>query len=85
MATSEEIEELLIEKFKELPVDENIDVKAVANELAGHPMSDIAFVIREAGRLAVKGNMDVISKGCFVGALGLLPKKKEHPKIGFGN
>ena len=85
MTTSEEIEELLIEKFKELPVDENIDVKAVANELAGHPMSDIAFVIREAGRLAVKGNMDVISKGCFVGALGLLPKKKEHPKIGFGN
>lgn len=85
MATSEEIEALLIAKFKELPVDESVDVKAVAKELTGHPMSDIAFVIREAGRIAVKGNLDAISNECLFGAIAALPKKKERNKIGFGN
>ena len=85
MANSEEIEALLKFKFTDLPVDETVDTIKIAKELDGHPMSDITFVLREAGRFAVKRNLNLISDSCFTDALNLLPKKKERPKIGFVN
>ena len=85
MANSEEIEALLKFKFTDLPVDETVDTSKIAKELDGHPMSDITFVLREAGRFAVKRNLNLISDSCFTDALNLLPKKKERPKIGFVN
>ncbi len=46
-------------------------------------MSDINFVLKEAGRFAVKRNLDKINNECFESAINLLPKKKEDKKIGF--
>lgn len=83
MASAEEISALLKEKFKELPVDESVDIAKIANDLAGHPMSDIAFVLKEAGRFAVKRKLDVINAECFADAMNLFPKKKEKVKMGF--
>ncbi len=85
MANAEEIESLLKSKFKELPIDETVNMSKIAQDLDGHPMSDITFVLREAGRLAVKKNLEFISDDCFSDAVGLLPKKKKQPKIGFAN
>lgn len=85
MATAKEIESLLLSKFKELPIDEDVHPAYIAQALDGHPMSDITFVLREAGRFAVKRNADKIDAACFENALNLLPKKKEKAKIGFVN
>lgn len=85
MASADEIAALLKERFSELPVDETVDVDKIAKSLDGHPMSDVAFVLREAGRFAVKSNLDYISSECLDEAVNLLPKKKEHNRIGFAN
>ena len=85
MANTEEIEALLNHRFTELPVDETVDTHKIAKALDGHPMSDVTFVLREAGRFAVKRNLEHMSQECFDDALNLLPKKKEKAKIGFTN
>lgn len=83
MASAEEIEQLLKAKFAELPVEKDVDVQEISKQLSEHPMSDVAFVIREAGRFAVKSNLELMDKKCFAEALNLLPKKKERNPIGF--
>lgn len=83
MPGAEEIEALLLVRFKELPVDETVDAKAIASALSGRPMSDVTFVLREAGRLAVKQNLRFMDQNCFDAALQLFPKKEEKRKIGF--
>ncbi len=85
MANSEEIEALLNYRFKELPIDDTVQAKLIAKALDGHPMSDVTFVLREAGRFAVKRGLDYMSQECFDDALNTLPKKKERARIGFVN
>ena len=85
MASAEEIAALLKNRFTELPVDETVNADEIAKSLDGHPMSDVTFVLREAGRFAVKRNLDYINGECFDDAVNLLPKKKERTKIGFAN
>ena len=83
MANAEEIEALLKSKFSELPVNEAVDASVIAKWLEGHPMSDVAFVLREAGRFAVKKNISVMDMDCFSDAIHLLPPKKDKLTIGF--
>lgn len=83
MATAEEIEALLESRFASLPVDDSVDASTIAKTLDGHPMSDITFILREAGRFAVKQNKSFMDQECFDNALKLLPKKKDNRRIGF--
>lgn len=83
MANKEEISALLKMKFSELPVAEDVVIETIAEKLDSHPMSDVTFVLREAGRMAVKGNSEYITQDCFEKALDMLPKKEEKRKIGF--
>lgn len=83
MPTAEEIEALLKMKVRELPVDDTVDIHSISAVLAEHPMSDVDFVIREAGRYAAKNRAEVIDQNCFAQALVQLPKKKEQRTIGF--
>ena len=85
MTNAEEIEALLNYRFKELPIDDTVNAHRIAEALDGHPMSDVAFVLREAGRFAVKRNLEQIAGVCFDDALSMLPKQKERKKIGFSN
>ena len=83
MANKEEIQELLKLKFRELPIADDVVIEKIAEKLDGHPMSDVAFVLREAGRMAVKSHIEYINQMCFEKALDMLPKKEEKRKIGF--
>ena len=83
MANKEEISALLKMKFSELPVAEEVVIETIAEKLDSHPMSDVTFVLREAGRMAVKGNSEYITQDCFEKALDMLPKREEKRKIGF--
>lgn len=83
MANKEEIQELLKVKFRELPIADDVVVESIAAKLDSHPMSDVTFVLREAGRMAVKSHIEYINQMCFDKALDMLPKKEEKRKIGF--
>ena len=83
MAGKEEIAELLTVKFKELPIANDVVVNDIAQQLDHHPMSDITFVLREAGRIAIKSRIEFINKACFEKALSMLPQEKTKRKIGF--
>ena len=83
MASKDEIETLLNEKFKSLPIDEKVDTSLIASKLDKHPLSDVTFVLREAGRIAVKNGNESICQSCFEKALNMLPKNEEIQKIGF--
>ena len=83
MASAEEIEALLTKKLNELPVDETVNAHDIAKALDKHPLSDVTFVLREAGRYAVKSGLELMTEECFKNALSSLPKNNEKTKIGF--
>ena len=83
MANKEEIQALLKMKFRELPIADDVVAESIAAKLDSHPMSDVTFVLREAGRMAVKSHIEYINQMCFDKALDMLPKKEEKRKIGF--
>ncbi|MGM9553503.1 MAG: AAA family ATPase [Faecousia sp.] len=83
MASRDDIAALLAVRFKELPIAEDVDAAGIAAKLEGHPLSDVTFVLREAGRIAVKEGCGAITASCFENALRALPKKEEKRKIGF--
>lgn len=83
MASKEEILELLKVKLRELPIADDVVIESIAEKLDSHPMSDVTFVLREAGRMAVKSHIEYINQMCFDKALDMLPKKEEKRKIGF--
>ena len=83
MPSAEEVESLLRFKLSTLPVVEDLDIPKIAGQLADHPMSDVTFVLREAGRSAVKSGKDKMDMACFEVGLKALPKQKEKNPIGF--
>ncbi|NLA38032.1 MAG: ATP-binding protein [Methanomicrobiales archaeon] len=63
--TQVEVELLLEHVLMDLPVSDDVDIHAISVLLAGHPFSDVTFVIREAGRLAVRQGKEVIDDECL--------------------
>ena len=83
MPSAEEVSELLKHLLSTLPADE-IDIERFSKELAGHPLSDVTFVMKEAGRLAVRRNSETITNELIADAISILPKtSKPMRKIGF--
>lgn len=83
MASKEEIAAYLTAKFEELPVAEDASIEYISESLDSHPFSDVTYILREAGKLAVKSGKEFIDKECFDKALSTLPQKEEKRKIGF--
>lgn len=85
MASAEEISELLTKSFAKLPIAKDVKTNEIAERLSGHPLSDVSYLLKEAGRVAVKEHKDSIDYECFEKAYGSLPKpeKKENRRIGF--
>lgn len=73
MPSAAEVYVLLDSLLSKLPVSEDIDLKQLSEQLAGRPLSDTAFVVREAGRLTVKADKNAIDNEALFAALtGLL-------------
>ena len=83
LPTATEISMLLEVNFRQLPVDKAVDRQALAQTLAGRPLSDIAFVLREAGKTAVRRDLQQMDQECFAAAIAQLPQQQERRKIGF--
>lgn len=84
MPTKEEVNSLLHHLTKNLPISDDFDFDIISTKLQGHAMSDVTFVIKEAGRLAVRADQNFISNELINDAINQLPRKeKETRKIGF--
>ena len=69
---TEEVLSALEALVSERPHVPGLGLATVAERLAGRPMSDAAWVVNEAARLAVKSSKDAIDDICLFGALSKL-------------
>ena len=86
-ASEAEVRALLEKLVAELPKDDDVDVAPLAKELAGRPLSDVSFVIREGARLAVRAGKDRLTQESVLAALRTAPARgpegAEKRRIGF--
>jgi cell division protease FtsH len=86
MATGIEIESLLRKLLFERPCETDLPINEVANQLAGRPLSDVAFVVREASRIAAKAGNDKLDTHSLLTAIQAAAIKgppDKSKKIGF--
>lgn len=86
-ASESEILSLLQKLVADLPKDQDVDVGPLAKELAGRPLSDVSFVVREGARLAARSGRDRLNQESLVAALRTAPAREregaEKRRIGF--
>ena len=88
MPIRDEVFAVLEDKFGNLPLADDIDISKYAQKLAGHPMSDISYVIREAGRTAVRARESVITDEIVMQVINRMTTQNkqestDHKTIGF--
>ena len=87
MASEIEVCALLKKLISELPCEEDVNVELLAGKLAGRPLSDVAFAVREGARLAARAGNNKIDQKNLMQALGMTPSRDKEDgssrKIGF--
>ena len=86
MPSVQEVDAALKEMIGEIPTDDNVDTLPLAEKLQGQPMSDAAYVVREAGRNAARAGKNSLDQESLIAALDAVPSRVEEktPKpIGF--
>lgn len=76
-ANEVEVLSLLEKLLSEVPKEKDIDPKSFAFELAGRPLSDVAFVVREGARLAARAGKDKLDQNSLLAAMHTAPAR-EH-------
>lgn len=84
MPSRKEILALLESLLEKLPTEGDLALEEIARRLGGRPISDVAFVVRQAGRLAVQAqkqfiDADLMQQACSRVAGG----SKKEKRIGF--
>lgn len=86
-AEKEEVQELIEARLLNLPTESDVNASDIAERLAGRPLSDIDFVLRESARLAVRHNKKSIDQSRLLEAIDNLYAIKSDTtterKIGF--
>lgn len=84
-ATEIEVLALLGALLSEIPKEGDIDCAPLAKKLAGRPLSDVAFVVREGARLAAHAGRNTLDADSLAAALKAAPSRTgdDGPKIGF--
>lgn len=86
-AGEEEILSLLQHSLGGLPTEADVDAKPLAQALAGHPLSDVAYVVREGARLAARAGRATLNQESLLAALKATPARDpdagEKRRIGF--
>lgn len=81
MPTKEEMAAALEALLSKLPTAEDIELTPLSTELQGRPISDLAFVVKEAGRLSAKAGADTIGQAALLKALRNLPPMEKAAKV----
>ena len=84
MPSSPEVSDLVESLLARVPVEGEIDTDILVSSLTGRALSDTAFVVREAARLAARAGKSALDGDSLRQALGSLPatEPKKRP-IGF--
>lgn len=84
LPTATEVSDLIDSLLAKMPVEGAIDTRDLVKSLTGKPVSDIAFVIREAARLTARAGNRVLDKESLCKALANLPPTEPKKRsIGF--
>jgi SpoVK/Ycf46/Vps4 family AAA+-type ATPase len=85
MPSREEVASLVDSLLSKLPKSDYLKVDKILDALTGKALSDSAFVIREAARLAAKFGKKELDQQSIEAALNSLPKgqEKKNRRIGF--
>ena len=86
MPSKDEVEALLEALFSKLPKTVDLSLDELAVGLAGRPLSDAAFVVREAARLAGRNGRAEVDQDSVTAAIASLPPAQvaKARRIGFG-
>jgi cell division protease FtsH len=86
-ASIHEIQSLLEELLADIPTGDDVDSRPVAKALAGRPLSDVAFVIREGGRLAARHGKRQLDQDSLMEAMksaaALSQEESPSRRVGF--
>jgi hypothetical protein len=81
----EEVKSLIDKVLTDVPKEDDIDLESLAKKLAGRPLSDVAFVLREGARLAARAGRDKLDRESLSAALTSAPPRQSgfSRRIGF--
>lgn len=84
--SEEEVQSLLEHLLSDLPRDKDVDPEPFAKKLAGRPLSDVAFVVREGARLAARSGNNRLTQESLLMAITSTPSRDiegSSRRIGF--
>lgn len=77
-ASETEVKSLLDKLLSTLPTESDVDSKPLAKALAGRPLSDVSFVVREGARLAARSGKDRLDQASLLAALNSSPARERE-------
>ena len=77
-ASEVEVQALLDKLLSSLPKESDVDSKPRAKELAGRPLSDVSFVVREGARLAARSGKERLDQASLLAALRSSPARERE-------
>lgn len=77
-ASEIEVQALLNKLLSSLPKEPDVDPKSLAKDLAGRPLSDVSFVVREGARLAARSGKDHLDQASLLAALKSTPARERE-------
>ena len=88
MPSKKEVTDLVAALLNKMPVEGELTITKAVSTLTGRPLSDAAFAVREAGRLAARVGKCKVDQEALDAAMAKLPNVPEEEKarpIGFGS
>lgn len=86
-ASEVEVLSLLEKLLSTLPKDDSVDPSPFAHEMAGRPLSDVTFIVREGARLAARAGRDHLNQDSLLAAMAATPAREREGgsqrRIGF--
>lgn len=73
-----EVQSLLDTMLASLPREADVESAPLAQELAGRPLSDVAFVVREGARLAARAGKERLDQASLLSALATAPARERE-------
>lgn len=76
--STEEVRSLLTKLLSNLPITSDVSLESLVSELAGRPLSDVTFVVREGARLAARAGLDKLDQQSLIAALQAAPARERE-------
>lgn len=77
-ASAVEVQSLLDKLLSSLPKESDVESKPLAKDLAGRPLSDVSFVVREGARLAARSGKEKLDQASLLSALRASPARERE-------